>query len=500
MATPENGNIYDTLGTVLYTTVPVVSAADAAPAQDLADAQNIPLDYETAIAMLEAAHAHVFQNSVLGKSTASATAAGVLSGGAAQAAAGVRASSAAADGHLQPGGSSYGKSSMVPTPPQQRGGPSNVSARYGPYGSTQRGGAGGGASLGQPSQTSKSGSSGVGGPPKGDSRSVGYGEGGAAALDSVAAHNTAVATAVTARLSAKEASSSKKALSGVKGTSTTTAAAASLDGGPRAGDRVLTAAGAMEMLFPIAPVAAAAAAADGTGEGGGNTDSVGHERGRPMSTSSATAAHGKQSKGDGAALTQAGGDASSTAAANKTLPRLWRRADVGHVSRLDVVLLYLHLQRRCATESARPCGVVCPNRERLYSDVLQELTRQITLLCPERGLLLDELSRGMQQSIETYDVLLDNASQYAVRKSTERDLHQHLFAEKAELETEVRRREHRVSEWRAKYAGLQKRLEEQQAADDKLHEQEIAYAKKANTQLVNEIKRLASEAEKAKEN
>lgn len=167
-------------------------------------------------------------------------------------------------------------------------------------------------------------------------------------------------------------------------------------------------------------------------------------------------------------------------------------AAADHTSRLDVVQLHQHLQRRCADEHARMRGVLCPIREKIFNDGLMELTRQITVLCPERGLLLKDLNAGMAQATETYDILFDSACQYAVRKSIERDLHYYLFEEKRVLESEVRRLDNRVNELRAKHDGMLKRFEEQKVVNAKLHEEEINYMKKANQQLIGEIKRLVA--------
>lgn len=167
-------------------------------------------------------------------------------------------------------------------------------------------------------------------------------------------------------------------------------------------------------------------------------------------------------------------------------------AAADHTSRLDVVQLHQHLQRRCVDEHARMRGVLCPIREKIFNDGLMELTRQITVLCPERGLLLKDLNAGMAQATETYDILFDSACQYAVRKSIERDLHYYLFEEKKVLESEVRRLDNRVNELRAKHDGMMKRFEEQKLVNAKLHEEEINYMKKANQQLIGEIKRLVA--------
>ncbi|KEG06165.1 putative dynein arm light chain, axonemal [Trypanosoma grayi] len=165
-------------------------------------------------------------------------------------------------------------------------------------------------------------------------------------------------------------------------------------------------------------------------------------------------------------------------------------AAIDHTGRLDSVHLQEHLERRCREEHARPSGIVCPVREGIYTDGLREAIRQTTVLCPERGLLLAELSAEMQQTTNTYDILFDSACQYAVRKAIERDLRSDLFVEKEQLESEVRRLENRVNELRAKHDGMVKRFEEQMQTEVNMHEEEVKYLKKANQQIVNEIKRL----------
>lgn len=175
-----------------------------------------------------------------------------------------------------------------------------------------------------------------------------------------------------------------------------------------------------------------------------------------------------------------------------------RVAALDHTSRVDVVLLKQHLERRCTAEHARLRGTICPTREAIFADGLRELTRQVTVLCPERGQLLRELCDAMDQTTSTCDILLDSASQYAVRKGTERDLKSYLFDDRTALQTEVRRCENRVLELRAKHAGMVKRFEEQRLATEKVHAAEMAYVKVSNQQVVGEIKRIMTSMETSK--
>ncbi|KAG5476415.1 hypothetical protein LSCM1_04119 [Leishmania martiniquensis] len=470
MAVPEGRSIYEVRGTVLYCTIPVNidDADDESPQRKQQRHQKqwcdaeIPLDYDAALALREIDEAAMAARYMATKtrSAASATAGCAASHDSIHVA--DRVSSATA------GQGSVAAPATLPLPSQRSGMVPSATARYGPLSSSGRPPAAAksapharqaGSVSSNSCLTAFKGGVEVGG----SQREVGE------PVDIAAQNARMVKARMRAAAAAKTGSGAGSAFTPSR---------------PALGGCIsdaLTVAQVMETLFPIEAVRCGSSRDDSSKDGEAETTD-----GAPTSPVSALLPDNLGAATDAAATAVAG------------TPMMWRRADVAHLSRLDVVLLYKHLQRRCVSESARPRGVVCPNRERIYNDGFRELIRQVTLLCPERGLLLDELARSMRQSIETYDVLLDSASQYAVRKSTERDLHQHLFAEKAALEMEVRRREHRVSEWRAKYAGLQKRFQEQQAADSKLHAEEIAYAKRANQQLVSEIKRLALEAEKAK--
>ncbi|KAG5501868.1 hypothetical protein JKF63_04138 [Porcisia hertigi] len=477
MAVPEGRSIYEVMGTVLYCTVPVnIDDADSPnlqrrwqQQQQLGGDANVPLDYDAALALREIDEAVMAERYLATKVKGPAFPAADRA---------VSRDGVVIADRVSPGkkpSMSIAAPHPAPVSSQRPGTLPSVPALYSASGS------GGAPPAGaKTTQHAKSGGS-ISNNSLSASVKIGA-EVGGGQRDPSEPFDTAVQNAyfVKTRMRTAAAAAAAQTKTGRCASTLSCASRGAYNGID--GYSKMTVAQAMEILFPVEAVGPSGGSQDDSDKSGeAGTGDAG-----PTPTASAS-----PSRVPAAAVTL-------SATNNSSAPVLWRRADVAHLSRLDVVLLYKHLQHRCASESARPRGVVCPNRERIYNDGLRELIRQVTLLCPERGLLLDELARNMRQSIETYDVLLDSASQYAVRKSTERDLYQHLFAEKAALEMEVRRREHRVSEWRAKYAGLQKRFQEQQDADSKLHAEEIAYAKRVNLQIVNEIKRLATQAEKAK--
>merc|ERR1711991_682639 len=129
--------------------------------------------------------------------------------------------------------------------------------------------------------------------------------------------------------------------------------------------------------------------------------------------------------------------------------------------------------------------------EAIYKDCFDELIRQITCTCPERGELLAELQAEVAETQRTYDMLFESACQYGARKAIERDKRT-MSAQADELNKDVLRLENRVNEMRAKYEGLEKRFQERRMADQKKHEEEVNFIKKGNQQLITEIKRLTN--------
>ena len=69
------------------------------------------------------------------------------------------------------------------------------------------------------------------------------------------------------------------------------------------------------------------------------------------------------------------------------------------VAKADVVNLQENLERRLQTEQARETGI-CPIREKLYQECFDELIRQITLNCLERGILLTRIKKELKILIQ----------------------------------------------------------------------------------------------------
>ncbi|CAH8430120.1 unnamed protein product [Schistosoma margrebowiei] len=97
--------------------------------------------------------------------------------------------------------------------------------------------------------------------------------------------------------------------------------------------------------------------------------------------------------------------------------QLWiQRASSTPATRLDVVNLQEELDRRLQQRQARETGI-CPVRRELYNQVFDELIRQVTINCAERGLLLLRVRDEIRMTIAAYQTLYESSIAFGMRKA-----------------------------------------------------------------------------------
>merc|ERR1712000_284024 len=96
-------------------------------------------------------------------------------------------------------------------------------------------------------------------------------------------------------------------------------------------------------------------------------------------------------------------------------------------TRVDVINLQEDLDKKLQQRQARETGI-CPVREELYSQCFDELIRQITIICAERGLLLLRVRDEARMRISAYETLYESSIAYGIRKA--------LMAEQKKMEFE----------------------------------------------------------------
>ena len=83
--------------------------------------------------------------------------------------------------------------------------------------------------------------------------------------------------------------------------------------------------------------------------------------------------------------------------------------------------LFKALDAKIKEREAREKGI-CPVREELYSQCFDELIRQVTIECPERGLLLLKVRDEIKNTISSYRTLYESAILFGIRKQLEAEV------------------------------------------------------------------------------
>ena len=83
-------------------------------------------------------------------------------------------------------------------------------------------------------------------------------------------------------------------------------------------------------------------------------------------------------------------------------------------TKVEVVDLKGMLDKKLAAGNARIVGI-CPIREELFSQCFDELIRQITINCAERGFLLVRVRDELRNQLNAFQSLYDSSIGYGMR-------------------------------------------------------------------------------------
>ncbi|XP_060934891.1 axonemal dynein light intermediate polypeptide 1-like [Limanda limanda] len=153
-------------------------------------------------------------------------------------------------------------------------------------------------------------------------------------------------------------------------------------------------------------------------------------------------------------------------------------------SRLDVMrlqqLLDTKLKQRCAKERG-----ICPFRRELYSQCLDEVIRQVTITCSERGLLLLQIRNEIQMTLAAYETLYESGVASGMRKF--------LQAEQGKCDLEKR-----ISDLENEIQDLRGDLEQQKAKCEEIERNANEKQEWENERLTGEIDSLKRVSEELK--
>ncbi|XP_061107457.1 axonemal dynein light intermediate polypeptide 1-like [Conger conger] len=163
---------------------------------------------------------------------------------------------------------------------------------------------------------------------------------------------------------------------------------------------------------------------------------------------------------------------------------LWvQRVSTAPGSRLGVLQLEEDLDLRLRQRQAQETGL-CHVQRDLYSQCFDELIRQETINCPDRGLLLQRVRDEISMCIAAYETLDESSVAFGMRKV--------LCGEqgKAEMEEQIsvlegqnRALQGQLQEMGAECEAVSRRELERRVTEEQKHTDEIELLKRTNQQL-----------------
>lgn len=159
-------------------------------------------------------------------------------------------------------------------------------------------------------------------------------------------------------------------------------------------------------------------------------------------------------------------------------------------TRSDVTTLQEYLDQKLQQRQARETGI-CPIREELYAQCFDELIREVTINCAERGLLLLRVRDEIRMTIACYQTLYESSIAFGMRKALQSEQSKvEMLAKITQLEGETRDLEKFVAEMSQKCKDVERKEEERIAEEEEKHKEMIEFKKKHNLSLKKELEQL----------
>ena len=165
-------------------------------------------------------------------------------------------------------------------------------------------------------------------------------------------------------------------------------------------------------------------------------------------------------------------------------------------TRLDVINLQESLDARLQQRQARETGI-CPVREELYAQTFDEIIRQVTVNCAERGLLLLRVRDEIRMTLAAYRTLYESSVAFGMRKALHAEQNKvDMQATIRNLEREKEELERQVAELNTKCEAIERREAERRAADERKHAEEVAFFRKTHQTLTSNLQTVINPGKK----
>ena len=152
--------------------------------------------------------------------------------------------------------------------------------------------------------------------------------------------------------------------------------------------------------------------------------------------------------------------------------------------------LFKALDEKIKERQAREKGI-CAVREELYSQCFDEIIRQVTIECPERGLLLLRVRDEIKMTIASYQTLYESAVLFGIRKQLQAEAGKEELKKKLEdLEKKKIELTNKKIQLDNKLKAFDKQISERNQIEAKKREEESAFLRQQNENLEKFLKSI----------
>ena len=145
--------------------------------------------------------------------------------------------------------------------------------------------------------------------------------------------------------------------------------------------------------------------------------------------------------------------------------------------------LFKALDEKIKERQAREKGI-CAVREELYAQCFDEIIRQVTIECPERGLLLVKVRDEIKMSIASYQTLYESAILFGIRKQIQTEAGKEELKQRLQdLENKKKDLINKKTQLDNKLKAFDKTIAERNQIETAKREEESAFLRQQNENL-----------------
>ncbi|KAL7059183.1 hypothetical protein AAHC03_013518 [Spirometra sp. Aus1] len=162
-------------------------------------------------------------------------------------------------------------------------------------------------------------------------------------------------------------------------------------------------------------------------------------------------------------------------------------------SRIEVVQLTRLLDQQLEARGAKMTGI-CPVRRELFSQVFDELIRQLTIHCAERGLLLLRVRNEVATTIAALQSIYASGVVFGLQKSLAREADRNRQENRVvELENEIAQLKKRVKVEALNSRALEEKEANRLAAATRRAEEDVNFLRKGHEQLKAQLEDILNQ-------